>query len=82
MAIRMRTHKALQEKIEAFGKANSDGYNVSCLNELDRIMKLFEDMEYTVRTRLEPLEPMNPNVNDPLIKGRIDALKWFLNRED
>ena len=80
--VRMRTHEEVEKMMQVIGKKTANGYHEAQLKELDKLMKLFEDMEYTVRTRLEPLEPMNPNVNDPLIKGRIDALKWFLNRED
>lgn len=80
--VRMRTHEEVEKMMQVIGKKTANGYHEAQLKELDKLMKLFEDMEYTVRTRLEPLEPMNPNVNDPLTKGRIDALKWFLNRED
>lgn len=80
--VSMRTHEEVEKMMQVIGKKTANGYHEAQLKELDKLMKLFEDMEYTVRTRLEPLEPMNPNVNDPLTKGRIDALKWFLNRED
>lgn len=80
--VSMRTHEEVEKMMQVIGKKTANGYHDAQLKELDKLMKLFEDMEYTVRTRLEPLEPMNPNVNDPLTKGRIDALKWFLNRED
>lgn len=84
MTVRTRTHGELEAEIERAGKLKADGHNAAYLHELYKIMKLFEDMEYTVRMRLEPFLAYDPEhgKRDMLIEGKIDALKWFLNRGD